>query len=115
MKIIKGPSFGYYVEGPVCDVLGNPLHVQRIPSDYPLQIKFNQEGVDCPLPSAFASLTVTDVNGRRLVFKGGDWNFLQTIYAEDDGTLTRINEVDIDPENGVWFFLEGVPIERVGK
>jgi hypothetical protein len=115
MKIRKGP-FGYYVDEPACDVLGKPLPVQRIPSDSPLQMKFNQEGVACPLPDAFAELTVTDVTGRQLVFKGDDWNMIQVIYDKNDKNgQPRLSEVDIDPENGVWYFLSGIPIEKVGK
>jgi hypothetical protein len=49
------------------------------------------------------------------VLKGGDWNMLQAIWAEDDSTLTRVDMIDLDPENGVWYFLNGVPIDKVGK
>jgi len=114
MKIRKGPAYGYYVDELAADVMGKVLPVQPIPSDFPLQMKFNQEGMDCPLPE-FATLTVTDLSGRRFVLKGGDWNMLQAIWAEDDSTLTRVDMIDLDPENGVWYFLNGVPIDKVGK
>lgn len=111
MKIKKGP-FGYFVAEPLADVHGNELPIHRANSEYPLQVGYNREGIRCPL-KPYDKVSVQATDGKWYWFCTGHMKMLTNIYLHDDPTMTAVDEVDIDPENGIWFFLNGIPREKV--
>lgn len=103
MRIKKG-EFGYCVSDWVPPDWSDP-------ANFPLQMRLMMPGIECPLQPG-STLLVTDMLGRRLRFTSGPTKMLESICTEEEPDVL-LDEVDIDPVNGVWHFLAGLPKEQV--
>lgn len=77
-----------------------------------LKLGFALEGCDCPLIPSLAVMAATLEDGKRIQFMGDENNFVEKICYEDDPEKKALDRIGIDVENGIWFFLVGIPPEQ---